>query len=90
MIKKVNTVESQFTIPSKWYYEKNFLDHEKKEIFLKEWQLVGSHSQIKNPGDILVAEIANNPIIVSRQEDKTLKGFYKVQVRPERSEIYSR
>jgi len=78
MIKKVNTVESQFTIPSKWYYEKNFLDHEKKEIFLKEWQLVGSHSQIKNPGDILVAEIANNPIIVSRQEDKTLKGFYNV------------
>lgn len=78
MIKKVNTTENQFTIPSMWYYDKNFLDQEKKEIFLKEWQLIGSHSQVKNTGDVLVAEIANNPIIVSRQEDNTLKGFYNV------------
>ena len=78
MIKKVNTTEHQFTIPSMWYYDKNFLDQEKKEIFLKEWQLIGSHSQVKNTGDVLVAEIANNPIIVSRQEDNTLKGFYNV------------
>jgi choline monooxygenase len=78
VIKKVNTTENQFTIPSMWYYDKNFLDQEKKEIFLKEWQLIGSHSQVKNTGDVLVAEIANNPIIVSRQEDNTLKGFYNV------------
>lgn len=78
MIKKVNTTENQFTIPSMWYYDKNFLDQEKKEIFLKEWQLIGSHSQVKNTGDVLAAEIANNPIIVSRQEDNTLKGFYNV------------
>ena len=78
MIRKFNTAESEITIPSKWYYENEFLDEEKKEIFLKEWQLVGSHSQIKNPGDVLVAEIANNPIIVSRQKDNTLKGFYNV------------
>ena len=78
MIRKFNTVESEITIPSKWYYENEFLDQEKREIFLKEWQLVGSHSQIKNPGDVLVAEIANNPIIVSRQKDNTLKGFYNV------------
>lgn len=78
MIRKFNTLESEITIPSKWYYENEFLDQEKREIFLKEWQLVGSHSQIKNPGDVLVAEIANNPIIVSRQKDNTLKGFYNV------------
>ena len=78
MIKKIDTSKSQTTIPSKWYYEDEFLDQEKREIFLKEWQLVGSHSQIKNPGDVLVAEIANNPIIVSRQKDNTLKGFYNV------------
>ena len=78
MIRKFDTVESEITIPSKWYYENEFLDQEKREIFLKEWQLVGSHSQIKNPGDVLVAEIANNPIIVSRQKDNTLKGFYNV------------
>ena len=78
MIKKIDTFKSQSTIPSKWYYEDEFLDQEKSEIFLKEWQLIGSHSQIKNPGDVLVAEIANNPIIVSRQKDNTLKGFYNV------------
>jgi len=78
MIRKFDTLESEITIPSKWYYENEFLDQEKREIFLKEWQLVGSHSQIKNPGDVLVAEIANNPIIVSRQKDNTLKGFYNV------------
>ena len=40
--------------------------------------MICSRSQIKNPGEILVAEVANNPIIITCQEDNTLKAFYNV------------
>ena len=78
MPKKLKTIDNQFTIPSNWYFEEDFFDKEKKEIFLKEWQLIGSRSQIKNPGQVLVAEVANNPIIITCQKDNTLKAFYNV------------
>ena len=72
------TIDNQFTLPSNWYFEESFLKKEKKRIFLKEWQLICSRSQIKNPGEILVAEVANNPIIITCQKDNTLKAFYNV------------
>lgn len=70
--------EHQETMPSEWYFENRFLEVEKRDIFLKEWQLIGSKSRIKNPGDVLVSEVANNPIVVVCQHDKTLKAFYNV------------
>ena len=78
MTEKINTIENQFTLPSKWYFENSYLEREKTEIFLKEWQLVGSRTQIRNPGEILLAEVADNPIIVICQKDNTLKAFYNV------------
>ena len=78
MTEKINTIENQFTLPSKWYFENSYLEREKTEIFLKEWQLVGSRTQIRNPGEILLAEVANNPVIVICQKDNTLKAFYNV------------
>lgn len=78
MTEKINTIENQFTLPSKWYFENSYLEREKTEIFSKEWQLVGSRTQIRNPGEILLAEVADNPIIVICQKDNTLKAFYNV------------
>ena len=78
MTEKINTIENQFTLPSKWYFENSYMEREKTEIFLKEWQLVGSRTQIRNPGEILIAEVANNPVIVICQKDNTLKAFYNV------------
>ena len=78
MTEKINTIENQFTLPSKWYFENSYLEREKTEIFLKEWQLVGSRTQIRKPGEILLAEVADNPIIVICQKDNTLKAFYNV------------
>ena len=78
MTEKINTIENQITLPSKWYFENSYMEREKTEIFLKEWQLVGSRTQIRNPGEILLAEVANNPVIVICQKDNTLKAFYNV------------
>ena len=68
MTEKINTIENQFTLPSKWYFENSYLEREKTEIFLKEWQLVGSSTKIRNTGEILIAEVADNPIIVIFQK----------------------
>ena len=65
--------EHQETMPSEWYFENRFLEVEKRDIFLKEWQLIGSRSRIKNPGDVLVSEVANNPIVVVCQQQYCLE-----------------
>ena len=66
------------TIPSKWYHSKKIFDLENKMIFLKSWHLVGSEGILKNPGDALIEEVSNQPIIIIKQHDNSLKAFFNV------------
>ena len=66
------------TIPSKWYYSKKLFKLENKMIFSKSWHLVGSESILKNPGDALIREILNQPIIIIKQKNHSLKAFFNV------------
>lgn len=78
ILKNSLPIEHQETIPSKWYFKNEYLEIEKRDIFLKEWQLIGSRSKVKKPGDVVVADIAQNPIIVVCQKNGDLKAFYNV------------
>lgn len=71
-------IENSYTIPSKWYYEDEIFELEKKTIFNKSWHLIGSKSKIPNPGDTIIYEVLDNPIIIVRQEDSSIKAFYNV------------
>ncbi len=75
---KVLPIEEAKTIPSDWYYDKNIFDIERKKIFLKSWHLIGSESLVPNTGDTIIKEILNQPIILSRHKDKSIKAFYNV------------
>ena len=44
-------------------------------IFFKSWHLVGSEGILKNPGDAVIEEVSNQPIIIIKQEDNSLKAF---------------
>ena len=66
------------TIPSKWYHSKKIFDLENKMIFFKSWHLVGSEGILKNPGDAVIEEVSNQPIIIIKQEDNSLKAFFNV------------
>lgn len=51
---------------------------EKESIFMKEWLCVGRVEEIENPGDYLTFRIADEPIIVNRDEAGGLNAFYNV------------
>ena len=49
-----------------------------KSIFKNTWQLAGHINQLANSGDTLVTRILKEPIIITRQEDSSIKSFYNV------------
>ena len=71
-------IEKSYTIPSNWYYDDSVFNLEKGNIFSKSWHLVGSEKVIPNVGDCIVKKINNQPIIISRQKDESVKAFYNV------------
>ncbi|MGE0172528.1 MAG: aromatic ring-hydroxylating dioxygenase subunit alpha [Oligoflexales bacterium] len=66
------------TIPSRWYTDAEFFAFDQKNILAKHWQYLGHISQLRHPGDYIVGEIAGNPVIVVRDKDGALNGFYNV------------
>ena len=66
------------TIPAKWYHSKKIFKLENRMIFLKSWHLVGSQGMLKSPGDAVIKEVSNQPIIIIKQNDNSLKAFFNV------------
>lgn len=66
------------TIPSAWYTRPEFHEWDNAGIFSRTWQGVGHISRLKNSGDYILANIADNPIIVVREKDEKIRAFYNV------------
>jgi choline monooxygenase len=75
---RTDPIERSETIPSTWYTDPRFHDIDREYIFAQTWQNVGHLGQVKNPGEVLVATVAENPIIVVRGKDGVLRAFYNV------------
>ena len=66
------------TIPSEWYHSRDILDFEKEYLFSEFWQLACHESQLAEPGDMYTLEVADNPILIVRDSERTLRAFYNV------------
>jgi len=75
---KTIPIERSETIPSTWYTDPRFHEVDKESIFASTWQNVGHLGQVKNTGDVLVATVAQNPVLVVRGKDGVLRAFYNV------------
>ncbi len=51
---------------------------EQAAIFSAQWVLVGHQSQVAKPGDYFVQEVAGESLVVVRDQEGTLRGFYNV------------
>ncbi|MBL8959585.1 MAG: aromatic ring-hydroxylating dioxygenase subunit alpha [Gemmatimonadetes bacterium] len=71
-------VERAETIPSSWYTSPDFHAVDRDAVFARSWQGVGHTSMVANPGDYFLATVADNPIIVLRDREGTLRAFYNV------------
>ena len=68
-------LEFASTPPSAWYMDAEILASEKAKVFGRTWQLVGRTEQVAEPGQYFTATIGDEPVIVARGADMTLRAF---------------
>jgi len=70
--------EQARAMPPSVYTSNEFLSHELKDIFAKDWFCVGRASALSNSGDYVTLDLAGQPIIVLRDATGTLKAMSNV------------
>src|SRR5688572_16307963 len=66
------------TIPSAWYHDPDIYALECRRVFGGSWQLVARLDQLDKPGSFVTADIAGEPILMVRDDQKTLRAFHNV------------
>lgn len=66
------------TLPSRFYLDASILEEEKAKIFSRTWQLVGRAQQVSEPGQYFTATVGDEPIVVARGMDGSLRAFTNV------------
>ena len=67
-----------FTLPSRWYYDSGIFALEHERIFYRNWIYQCHVTDLPNPGDYHVGQVADQSIIVMRGQDGLIRGFYNV------------
>ena len=73
--RSVVDVSEALTMPPDIYTSPEFLDFERGVLFSREWLCVGRVSRIPNVGDYFTATVNNEPIIVARAKDLSVRAF---------------
>ncbi len=71
-------IENASTLPSAYYVDESFLQQERSKIFWRTWQIVGRSTQVVNPGDYFTADLCGEPLLIVRDTERKLRGFYNV------------
>jgi glycine betaine catabolism A len=66
------------SLPQKYFVSPEVFAEERKKIFATQWLLVGHQSQLGNPGDYIVQDVNRESLIVIRDKDEAIRGFYNV------------
>ncbi|MBT6893724.1 MAG: Rieske 2Fe-2S domain-containing protein, partial [Gammaproteobacteria bacterium] len=66
------------TLPSNWYLNDDIFALEREHIFFREWVCVARAEQLPNPGDHLVLDVLGQSILLLRNTEGKLRGFYNV------------
>jgi glycine betaine catabolism A len=66
------------TLPSSWYYSDETFALEKERIFCREWLCAGREEELPEPGDHLVLDVVGESILIVRNRQGLLRGFYNV------------
>ena len=66
------------TLPQRYFISPEIFAEESQKIFATKWVLVGHQSQLANPGDYFVAEVAGESFIIAKDQRSTIRAFYNV------------
>jgi len=65
-------------LPAGCYTEPAFFEFEQKEVFARSWICVGRIEELPEPGDVMPAEVAGEPMIITRAEDGQIRALSAV------------
>ena len=71
-------IARSWTLPANLYTDPAVLEREQAQIFSRTWQIVGRRDQVARPGDFFTAELAGEPLLLVRDQNRELRGFYNV------------
>jgi len=66
------------TLGQKYFVSPEVFAEEQLRVFGRQWVLVGHQSQLEKPGDYFIATVANESLIVTRDQRSSVRGFYNV------------
>ena len=66
------------TLPQRYFVSAEIFAEEQAKIFSSQWVLVGHQSQIGKSGDHFVAEVADESLIIVRDQKGEVRGFYNI------------
>ena len=66
------------TLEQKYFVSPEVFAEEQEKIFSQQWVLVGHQGELAKAGDYFVAEVATESLIVIRDKDGEVHGFYNV------------
>jgi phenylpropionate dioxygenase-like ring-hydroxylating dioxygenase large terminal subunit len=67
-----------FSLPREAYVSKELYELEVKEIFEKSWLCVGRDEYVPNPGDYYTIDVLDEPVIIVRDMDGTVRALNAV------------
>jgi phenylpropionate dioxygenase-like ring-hydroxylating dioxygenase large terminal subunit len=71
-------LERAETLPPQAYFSPDVYELEIERIFRREWLCVGRVDQMPNPGDYVTAEVAGEPLVITRDENGDLHALSRV------------
>jgi choline monooxygenase len=66
------------TLRPEAYTSDAFFAVERERVFRSSWVAVGCSAQLREAGDVLVADVGGRSVFVVRKQDGTLRAFYNV------------
>src|SRR5437764_5751995 len=73
-----SVASSAKSLAQKYFVSPEIFAQEQAKIFSKEWLLVGHQSQIATPGDYIVQRVNGEALIVIRDKNGEIHGFFNV------------
>ena len=70
--------ERSVTMPPAAYFSEEFLGHELREIFAKEWVCIGRVEEVAEPGDYFAFELVGESLLVVRGDDRVVRVLSNV------------
>lgn len=71
-------METARGLPNEAFVDPGFMDLENRTLFRRKWVFAGRKSEIPNPGDIKMVDVAGQPLILVHGRDNEVRAFYNV------------